>query len=86
VMPVGGIKEIVIAAHRAGITKILLARQNEKDLRDVPAEVKRDLQFTFVDTISDVFKEALGVDTLQYPFLPKITPSGTSSQGVAGVA
>ncbi|MGZ3710316.1 MAG: endopeptidase La [Bdellovibrionota bacterium] len=85
VMPVGGIKEKVIAAHRAGITKILLARQNEKDLRDVPAEVKRDLQFTFVDTISDVFKEALGVDTLQYPFLPKAAP-GTSSQGVAGVA
>lgn len=86
VTPVGGIKEKVIAAHRAGIKRLILSRQNEKDLRDVPAEVRKDLQFTFVDTITDVFKEVLGVDTLQNPFLGKPAGAAPSAGGVAGVA
>jgi ATP-dependent Lon protease len=62
VMPVGGIKEKVIAAHRAGIERVILPRRNQKDLRDVPDEVKKQLSFDFVDTIEEVLKIALGMD------------------------
>jgi len=61
VLPVGGIKEKVIAAHRAGIKKVLLPKRNEKDLRDVPEEVRSQLQFEFMETAADVLKAALGL-------------------------
>ncbi|MGZ3652045.1 MAG: endopeptidase La [Bdellovibrionota bacterium] len=61
VLPVGGIKEKVIAAHRAGIKKVLLPKRNEKDLRDVPEEVRSQLQFEFMETAGDVLKAALGL-------------------------
>ena len=59
VLPVGGIKEKVIAAKRAGIKRIFLPRENEKDLEEVPEHVKKDLEFTFVDRIDEVVKGAL---------------------------
>jgi ATP-dependent Lon protease len=62
VMPVGGIKEKVKAAHRAGIEKIIMSKRNEKDLRDVPEEVKSALKFEFVETAADVFRIALGLE------------------------
>jgi ATP-dependent Lon protease len=54
VLPVGGIKEKVLAAHRAGIREVVLPRENEKDLRDIPPSVRRDLKFTFAERIEDV--------------------------------
>jgi ATP-dependent Lon protease len=69
VLPVGGIKEKVIAAHRAGAEKVILPKRNERDLRDVPDEVKKSLQFIFVETVDDVLREALGVQ------LPKLPPT-----------
>ncbi|MGZ6371545.1 MAG: S16 family serine protease, partial [Bdellovibrionota bacterium] len=62
VMPVGGIKEKVMAAHRAGIERVILSRRNEKDLREVPEEVRKALRFDFVDNVSEVLKLALGVE------------------------
>ncbi len=62
VMPVGGIREKVLAAHRAGIRKVILPRENERDLQDVPPDVRRDLVFTPVETVDEVLKEALGID------------------------
>lgn len=62
VLPVGGIKEKVLAAHRAGITKVILPRENERDLMDVPEDVRCDLTFVPVETIEEVLKEALGLD------------------------
>jgi ATP-dependent Lon protease len=62
VMPVGGIKEKVIAAHRAGIERVILPRRNQKDLRDVPQEVKDQLKIEFVDTVTDVLRTAVGLD------------------------
>jgi len=59
VMPVGGIKEKMLAAHRAGITTVILPRRNQFDLEDVPAEVKRKLKFVFVDTVEEAIKAAL---------------------------
>ncbi len=62
VLPVGGIKEKVLAAHRAGITKVILPKENERDLQDVPEDVRGDLEFVTVETIEEVLKEALGIE------------------------
>ena len=62
VTPVGGIKEKVIAAHRAGVERVIMSRKNERDLRDVPDEVKSKLQFFFADDVADVLRVALGLD------------------------
>jgi ATP-dependent Lon protease len=62
VMPVGGIKEKVIAAHRAGIERIILSKRNQKDLREVPDDVKSALKFDFVETAAEVLKLALGLE------------------------
>ncbi len=58
VLSVGGIKEKVLAAHRAGIRTLIIPKNNEKDLVDVPKEVKRDIKFIFVANMDQVFKEA----------------------------
>ncbi len=62
VMPVGGIKEKVIAAHRAGIERVILSKRNQKDLKDVPEEVRASIQFQFVDNATEVLKIALDLD------------------------
>lgn len=58
VMPVGGIKEKVLAAHRAGLKTILLPRQNELDLEDLPEDIRQDIDFKLIDTIDDALREA----------------------------
>ena len=63
VLPVGGIKEKVLAAHRAGIRRIILPKANEKDLKDVPAEVRDDLTFILVERIEEVLPAAFNQDT-----------------------
>jgi len=59
VLPVGGIKEKVIAAHRAGLRTVVMPAKNEKDLRDLPASVFRDMNFTFVTDVQQVLDVAL---------------------------
>jgi ATP-dependent Lon protease len=59
VLPVGGIKEKVLAAHRAGIRQVILPRDNEKDLRDVPDSVRRDVHFVLAERIDDVLAAAI---------------------------
>jgi ATP-dependent Lon protease len=61
VLPVGGNKEKILAAHRAGIKKIILPKENERDLPDVPADVRGELAFVPVETVEEVLKEALGI-------------------------
>jgi ATP-dependent Lon protease len=56
------IKEKVLAAHRAGIKEILLPRKNEKDLREVPEEIRSQLKFHFADNVNEVLKMALGLE------------------------
>lgn len=62
VTPVGGIKEKVIAAHRAGIRKVLLPKRNERDLKDIPDEVKKDLEFLFAETVEEALHYVLGLE------------------------
>jgi len=59
VLPVGGIKEKVLAAHRAGIKTIILPKWNRKDLEDVPQKVRKEITFYFVDDMLDVLRLAL---------------------------
>jgi ATP-dependent Lon protease len=59
VLPVGGIKEKVLAANRAGIKKVLLPKDNESDLKEVPQHIKRGLEFKFVERIGEVLQETL---------------------------
>jgi ATP-dependent Lon protease len=59
VLPVGGIKEKVLAAHRAGVTKVILPEDNEKDLDEIPQQIKDELQFIFVKQIDEVLKETM---------------------------
>lgn len=62
VLPVGGIKEKVMAAHRAGVTEVILCDKNEKDLKDVPDDIKSQMKFHTVQHINEVLSIALGVD------------------------
>jgi ATP-dependent Lon protease len=59
VLPVGGIKDKVLAAHRLGVDTIILPAKNENDVDDVPAEVRGDLTFVFADRVDDVLTAAL---------------------------
>ena len=59
VLPVGGIKEKILAAHRAGIKTIVMPKWNEKDLEDIPEKVKKEIDFHFVNKMMDVLKIAL---------------------------
>ena len=59
VLEIGGVKEKVLAAYRAGLREVILPKQNEKDLRDVPEEVRTTMAFTFVATMDEVLRLAL---------------------------
>jgi len=59
VLPVGGIKEKVLAARRAGIDTVILPKRNEQDLEDVPAEIREQMRFVFVDSIDEALAHAL---------------------------
>lgn len=59
ILPVGGIKEKVLAAHRAGIKKILLPMENKSDLEEIPEKVKRKIKFVLVDNMNQVLDEVL---------------------------
>jgi ATP-dependent Lon protease len=56
ILEIGGVKEKVIAAHRSGLRTILMPKDNEKDLIEVPDEVKKDISFHFVDHMDKLFK------------------------------
>lgn len=59
VLPIGGVKEKVLAAHRAGSKIILLPSENKKDLEDIPANIKKELEFVLVENMDEVLKIAL---------------------------
>jgi ATP-dependent Lon protease len=59
VLEIGGVKEKVLAAYRAGLREVILPKSNEKDLRDVPDEVRENMAFTFVSSMDEVMRLAL---------------------------
>lgn len=62
VLEIGGVKEKVIAAHRAGIKKVIMPKNNKKDLEDIPKYVLKDIKFVFIDHLDEVWKETLRLD------------------------
>ncbi len=59
VLPIGGLKEKTLAAQRAGVKTVIIPKRNEKDLPDVPAEVKEELEFILVEAVDEVLSAAL---------------------------
>ena len=59
VLPIGGLKEKTLAAQRAGVKTVIIPKLNEKDLPDVPAEVKENLEFVLAETVDEVLAAAL---------------------------
>ena len=58
-LPVGGIREKVMAAHRAGIRKVLLPRENEVDIPEIPEAVRNEMEFVLLNSVNDALKEVL---------------------------
>lgn len=77
VLPVGGIKEKVLAAHRAGLKRIILPRRNQPDLDDLPAEVRGSLEFVLVDHVNQVLAAALSPIARKRVGLRKGSKKGT---------
>jgi ATP-dependent Lon protease len=65
VLPVGGIKEKVLAAHRAGIRQIIMSSENRNDVKEIPEEVRTEIEFLYVERIEDVIKLTLDIDLPQ---------------------
>jgi ATP-dependent Lon protease len=70
VLPVGGIKMKVLAAHRAGLTTVILPKRNEKDLDDLPAEVRSDMRLVLVERIDEAMTVAFGAEARQEVSIP----------------
>jgi ATP-dependent Lon protease len=59
VLPIGGVKEKVLAARRAGIKRVILPKANQKDLRDLPDEARNEMEFVFVEHIAEVLEATI---------------------------
>ena len=75
VLPIGGVKEKVLAAHRAGLKTIILPQRNQKDIEDVPEEIRDQINFVFADRVDDVIRAALAEP------LPVVPADGSNGQG-----
>jgi len=76
VLPVGGIKSKILAAHRAGIRRVILPRKNAADLEEVPGRIRDDLEVVFADNMEEVLAAALEA--------PAAVVSALAARGVAG--
>jgi ATP-dependent Lon protease len=59
ILGIGGFREKVLAAHRAGLKKVLLPKKNERDLQEIPRKVRRDMEFVFVERMDELLPLAL---------------------------
>ena len=73
VLPIGGIKEKVLGAHRAGLRRVLLPKRNEADLDDIPADLRKEMQLVLIESIDEVLREALT------PRLAAVDSNGSSN-------
>ncbi len=80
VLPIGGLKEKLLAAHRHGISEVVLPRDNEKDLPDIPEAIRKDMKLSFVDSMDEVLKIALEREIQALPLPPSASPLEIASQ------
>jgi ATP-dependent Lon protease len=83
VLPIGGVKEKVLAAHRAGLKNIVLPKDNEKDLADIPKNVLDSLALHLVETMDEVLKEALATPLPTVP--PPAAEAGIPKQDIGTI-
>ncbi len=83
VLPIGGLKEKVLAAHRAGIKTILIPKANKKDLREIPLKIRRALRIVPVEFVDEVLREALVLEKPEEFGLTKPAPVGLTGNGGA---
>jgi ATP-dependent Lon protease len=75
VLPIGGLKEKLMAAHRQGILEVILPRDNEKDLPDIPENIRKEMKLHFVESMDQVLKIALEREIVALP-MPVAAPPG----------
>jgi ATP-dependent Lon protease len=80
VLPIGGLKEKLLAAHRHGMAEVIVPRDNDKDLPDIPEAVRKDMKLRFVDSMDEVLKIALVREIEALPMAPGAAPVETASQ------
>ncbi|HEU0118972.1 MAG TPA: endopeptidase La [Bryobacteraceae bacterium] len=79
VLPIGGLKEKMLAAHRNGIHELVLCKENEKDLYDIPEVIKKDMKLHFVESMDEVLKIALEREVTPLPLAPAAVQPETRS-------
>ena len=77
VLPIGGLKEKMLAAHRNGIHELVLPKENEKDLYDIPEVIKKDMKLNFVESMDEVLKIALEREVTPLPLAPAAVAAET---------
>jgi ATP-dependent Lon protease len=81
VLPIGGVREKVLAAQRAGIKRVIIPHENEPDLEELPKETRRELDFVLADTLDEVLSAAFDGVTV----VPRATPVAAERQAAAPV-
>jgi ATP-dependent Lon protease len=81
VLPIGGLKEKLLAAHRHGILEAVLPRDNEKDLPDIPENIRKEMKLHFVETMDEVLKIALEREIVALPLPPASAGVAMGRQG-----
>ena len=89
VLPIGGLKEKLLAALRAGIVKVLIPKENEKDLAEIPDNVKRGFEIVAVSTVDEVIAEALVATPIPIEWIEgsdiEGVPAASGEKDVSGV-
>ncbi|RPJ09103.1 MAG: endopeptidase La, partial [Deltaproteobacteria bacterium] len=87
VLPIGGLKEKILAAHRAGMKTVLIPRENEKDDKEIPPRILKSIDLVLVDHMDEVLKQALIIDETEALSAPKAEPAAAPEIEMnAGVA
>ena len=80
VLPIGGLKEKLLAAHRQGIFEVILPKDNEKDLVDIPENIRKEMKLEFVSSMDEVLKIALERELVALPLAPAATAAELSAR------
>ncbi len=86
ILPIGGLKEKILAAHRAGIKTVLIPKENEKDIKEIPPKILKSIELVLVDHMDEVLKRALVLEDPEHFLAPRMkgmaTPEMEMDSGV----